>query len=498
MRRCSSLSILLVLIGQWLPAYAQVSPPERSNVRYACEATEEISGAEVDSRWCQCLNDYYLDKMTPADWMKYSRDYYALQKLEDVPSEANSYTRHLQVAKSHCIRCKDRNYQGCLKGDERAAQYADIIENLATGQFQSVRKDMVYKLFYTDFVRTYSRQCSSQIREGVVHTFVYDDPVMGTGGSSIAIESEFLGSYERYVKDVELNFLREMGEKIGAALSQQNPAILMDLGLDVVSRDALLGGRFAGKCETPEVRALHANLERFDKGLAPSTGLATSRPPKSAAEQKRAEIIAYTRASYDRAVAAYAPVREKYADLSCPRRQSEATRVTTPRSPGGDDLRDLEGVWSGSFYGEPVELAFWHVQPSPGSNPAAPGILYFADRQCTVSLGISVYGKPAYAVVSGRSNRRHPIDCIAVENTEGGKGGFGFSGDYALKDGRPTLMLTSIQSLLKSNVSCGVNDPAFTRATASASFKKVITDIQAVPDPNRVKPTQAQLEKLLR
>lgn len=496
MRYIISLAVFVFIFGQSLIVHGQISTPERNNLRYACDASGQISGAEVDGNWCQCMNDYYLDKMTIADWTKYSRDYYALQALQNVPSEANSYTRHLQVGSGHCTSCKEKDYQGCLKSDERIALYADIIENLTTGQFQSVEKDMTYKLFYTDFVRTYSKQCSAHIRDGVIDAYIYDDPILGTGGSITRIEQKFLKSYDRYANDVNVNFMLEMGRKTQEALTAQNPFLFMDLGFDIVSRDTLLNGQFSGQCITPKVRALHTNLERFDKGLSPLTTLASTRAPASAAEKKRAEIYAYTKSSYDKAVAAYAPIRAKYDAMACPSRQDEATLMTTPRSPGGENMKDLEGAWSGNFYGEAAELAIWHVQHSPETDPIALGILYFTDRQCTMSLNIYVYGTPALAMVGAYPNYRHPIDCLATTEIDKDKGGFGFKGDFALKDGIPTFMLTEIKHRLKANASCTGNDPTFTRSRASSDFKKAIRDIQATPDPNMTKPTQEQINRM--
>lgn len=498
MRHIISLAVFVFFLGQSLVAHSQISASERNNLRYACEASGKISGAEVDGNWCQCMNDYYLDKMTAADWTKYSRDYYALEALQDVQSEANSYTRHLQVGSGHCISCKEKNYRGCLKSDERVAQYASIIENLTTGQFQLLEKDTTYKLFYTDFIRSYSKQCSAYIRDGVIKVHVYDDPVLGTGGSIMGVEQKFLQSYNRYAKYVNLNFVMELGRKTQEAITAQNPLLLMDLGFDIVSRDAILNAQISGKCTTPKIRALHTNLERFDKGLPPLTTLASTRAPASAAEKKRAEIYAYTKASYDKAVAAYAPIRAKYDVMSCPSRQDEATQMATPLSPGGENMKDLEGAWSGDFYGEPAELAIWHVQHTPETTPIALGILYFADRQCTMSFNIHVYGTPALAMVRANPNYRQPIDCMATAEIDKDKGGFGFRGDFALKDGAPTFMLTEIKHRLKANATCTGNDPTFSRSRASSDFKKAILDINAAPDPNMVKPTPAQISRMTR
>lgn len=497
MHRIVSVVVFTIVLGQALVAHAAISPLERNNLRYACEASGQISGAEVDGRWCQCMNDYYLDTMTTADWTKYSQDYYALQALQNVQSEANSYTRILQVGQGHCIKCKNRNYQGCLKGDEQIAQYNDILENLTAGQFQSVEKDMTYKLFYTDFIRTYSQQCSALIRDGVIDTFVYDDPVLGSGGSITRIEQKFLNSYDRYVEEVSMNFWAEFGRKTGEAMTTRNPLVLMDIGFDVVSRNTFMNQQFAGKCTTPEVRALHDNIERFDKGLSSVNPQTPSRSTASTTASKRAEIFAYTKASYNKAAAAYAKVNQNYEGLNCPRRQKEATTVIAPRSPSGDDLKDLEGAWSGSFYGEPVELAMWHIQRTPEMNPWVGGILYFSERKCTIFMNLQVYGQPARAVVEA-GPRPHPTDCMSVTNAEPGKGGYGFNGDYALKDGKPTLLLTLIQYLLSSNASCSANAPSFTRANASPAFIDAIKGIQAARDPNMSKPTPQQLSKMIR
>lgn len=491
----------LALIFSFLPllsAYAQILAPERNNLRYACEASGEISGSEVDERWCQCMNDYYLDKMTPADWLKYGKDYYALQKLLEVQSEAYSYTRELQVGRGHCIDCKKNGYRGCLKSGDRLVAYEDLIENLTTGQFRSIEKNMTYKVFYTDFIRSYSKQCSAYIRDGVVDTYIYDDPVIGTGGSTTRIESKFLKSYDRYVKDVKLNGMAEITRKSVEALEKQNPLLLLEIGFDVVSRDTFLNQKFSGQCTSPQVRALHANLERFDKGLTPLSTLATTRAPASEAEKKRAEIFAYTKASYDKAVAAYAPTREKYAPVSCPRRQEQATQVSVPRSPGGDNLKDLEGAWTGTFYGEPMELAFWHIQHMPDTNPIVLGYIYLPERQCSLTMDVAPYGTPAKAVVRARSNYRHPSDCQNVTPPETSREQYGFNGDFAFDDGTPVFMLTEIQSSLKEQASCSAPDPAFTRTKPSPAFRKVIEDIQSVKDPNTVMPTPQQVAKMMR
>lgn len=488
----------LYLFGMTAQAQQHIAASERNNLKYACEASWQISNTEVDSRWCQCMNDYYLDHMTASDWLKYSRDYYALNKLEGIQTEANSYTRHLQVANSHCISCKEDNYKGCVKGEGQIDKYKDLAENISTGQFQSVRKDILYKAFFADFIKGYSDHCSPHIREGMVETHIYEDAVLGTGGYRREIESKFFNSYIQYSKDLANNFMLEIMGKAIEAATEQNPMLMMEIGFDVVSRDAFMSQHLAGKCQTPQVRALHTNLALFDRGLSPQIDPRVVKKELASTTNKRNEIYAFTKKSYDKAAAAYASIRDTYEPKSCPRQQEAATYISTPRSPEGFNLKELEGSWKGSFFGEPAEMGLWHIQHTPESTPTAIGVLYLADRKCTLGIGFDVYGNPARALIATYHKHRQPLNCMDVTQAESGQGGFSVEGDFAIENGKPTFLPYQIDYLVKASADCNGPPPSFERAKASGAFKQAMRDIRAANDPNVVQPTPVQFEKIIR
>ncbi|MFC7292988.1 hypothetical protein [Hirschia litorea] len=488
--------VLLYVFG--IAAHAQqIAVSERNNLKYACEATWEISGVEVDARWCQCKNDYYLDHMTVSDWLKYSRDYYALNKLEGIQSEANSYTRYLQLADSHCRTCKEDNYKGCIKGETQIDKYKDLAENISTGQFQNVRKDMMYKAFFADFIKGYSDHCSAYIREGMVETHIYEDPVLGTGGYRREIEMTFFNSYIQYSKDLANNFMLEIIGKAYKSVMEQNPMAMMEIGFDIATRDAFMSQHLAGKCQTPRVRALHTNLALFDRGLPAQIDPRVVKKELASTREKRNEIYAYTQKSYEKAVAEYAPIRDKYEPKSCPRQQDEATYISTPRSPDGYNLKDLEGSWRGTLFGEPAEMGLWHIQHTPESTPTAIGVLYLAERKCTLGLGFDVYGNPARATISTYHMHRQPLNCMDVMQGDYDKGGFTVWGDFAVQNGKPTFLFSQIDYFLKDVADCDGPSPSFERAKASDAFKQAMRDILAANDPNVFPPTQEQVEKII-
>lgn len=475
----------------------QIAASERNNLKYACEASWQISDAEVDTRWCQCKNDYYLDHMTASDWLKYSRDYYALNKLEGMQTEANSYMRHLQLADSHCRTCKEDNYKGCMKGEAKIDKYKDLAENISTGQFQNVRKDIMYKAFFADFIKGYSDHCSTYIREGMVETHIYEDAVLGTGGYRREIESKFFNSYIKYSKDLANNFLLEIAGKAIEAATEQNPMLMMEIGFDVVSRDAFMSQHLADKCQTPQVRALHTNLALFDRGLNPQIDPRIVKKELASTTSKRNEIYAYTKKSYDKAVEAYASVRDKYAPKSCPRQQEAATFISTPRSPEGYNLKGLEGSWRGKVFGETAEMGLWHIQHTPESNPTVIGVLYLAERKCTLGLGFGVYGNPARATISSYHKHRQPLNCMDVMQGDYDKGGFTVWGDFAVQNGKPTFLFSQIDYFLKDVADCGDSSSSFERTKASDAFKQAMQDIIAANDPNVFPPTPKQLNKII-
>ncbi|WP_020588766.1 hypothetical protein [Desulfobacter curvatus] len=113
-----------------------------------------------------------------------------------------------------------------------AEDYKRIVDALLNGKYNSIKKDLIYKRFYVDFIAAYSNWCEKCIGDGEARTtyeWKEDEAGFKVGNESesrIVIGRPYIEAYDRYVSDVKRDILNiiltEKGLKVLTNMKELN------------------------------------------------------------------------------------------------------------------------------------------------------------------------------------------------------------------------------------------------------------------------------------
>ncbi len=384
--------------------------PRDESIKMACMTEAKLSGAKADEQWCQCQNDYYAELLTDDDWRKYTTDYYALlrKNISNESTPANSYARHVKLGNSHCIRCKQKEYAGCLVNDgntPNSGAYLQLYSSLRDGKFADTPKNLLFKRFYVDFLYGYSAFCGNRIKDYTLRTITstewkYQNHIWWEGDTNISqvrVAQEYYPSFIQYEDELSSNmaitYFRDLFEaKKAGRMPWEAAAKVLN---STVNSVVFMKGMLSERCDSADVAAVYKNIYRLNSGMTPFVNplFEKQRVAREAALSKKyAHIIEATRVSRENSVKIAAEQRKADAakmkvSMSCNAEYYESAKnATTIRSfvsTDGETYESIEGAWKGEINSATVEIIAW---PGYRTGNVLPGMAYIPEHDCLMSV----------------------------------------------------------------------------------------------------------------
>ncbi len=428
--------------------FAQSPETSDNDIRYACEASREISPIEASDNYCRVINDYLLQLLTPSDWQKYTQDYFKLAYDAKKVGDAYSYQRYLSMYGDHYRNCLKNNFKGCLKEDPgNPTTYAYHIKtNLLTdGDFKALKRDTLFKRYFIDYVTGYSAYCGNLMTNYIEETVTSQewervDHVWYKGNTFVRktrIHPSLIEYYKQYSKADENAVLANMlvavlkpyftGEisfkEIGKLIGQEVDSI------------EFMREHFSQGCTSSNVKRTYANLINYTTGKTPQRSAdfaALKQQEANAIAARKQQIKAWTKISYDRMVVQYQKEQAILTALpkpsfQCGKRQQNAyqngivmpdTQKINAMFPG------VSGAWRGKINDTDVEIALY---TNGRRQNAVKGYAYFPEYDCFMDGGMSapspskIRGFPQYvgsakfAFGQHRNMKLMPQNCKMLE-----------------------------------------------------------------------------------
>ena len=201
---------------------------DENAVFYECYGRALAGNFDSSKQFCQCENDLALERMRPADWEKYSKDYDAFRQRTSSSSkfDPHTYEESLALINSACIRCKENNYKNCLRNNPNTLSPARIkamATNLQYGQFDLVKKDTAYSHLFSEVISAYSDQCRDHIPEPRWRFYSQDKFGHEQEGDTI-VNDRYVDAYESHNNKIGTSFLGEMiSDTLGAVARGELP-----------------------------------------------------------------------------------------------------------------------------------------------------------------------------------------------------------------------------------------------------------------------------------
>lgn len=380
------------------------------SLKIACMTANKLSGREDDEQWCQCQNDYYAELLTDEDWENYTNDYYALlrRQTSEASTPANSYARHVKLGNSHCIRCKEKEYAGCLVNDgntPNSGAYREIYSSLRDGKFENVSKNLLFKRFYVDFLYGYSAFCGVRLKDFTLRTITstewkYQNHIWWEGDTSISqvrVATKYYPSFVEYedelASDMAKTYFQDLFEaKKAGRMPWEAAEKVLNSTINAVS---FMQNSLAERCEKEDVVAVYENIYRLNNGLESFVNPLFEKERearKKALNEKYAHIIEATKLSRENAIKISAEqgkieAAKTKVSMSCNSEYYEsaknASTLKSFTSAEGETYESIEGAWKGELNGALVEVIAW---PGYRTGNVLPGMAYMPEYDCLMSV----------------------------------------------------------------------------------------------------------------
>lgn len=246
-----------------------LAPTKDENaIFYECAGSNLSYKNSIPEKFCQCLNDQALSKMTDQDWGRYSKDYSEFKRLENEMDRSTPYKESLAFIRSDCMICQEKNFEGCLRGDQKNTSMenmTDLVSNIEFGKFGLVTKDIAYKTLFTHTIRAYSHSCEAYVPYPRTRRTYFEDSV--SVGYRI-LEDSIIASFERYTSDVTSamasNAAADMYESIN---NGELPLGGFSVALNAVQISKKLDQILGSNCQkNSRLSKVYTNIVRYELG----------------------------------------------------------------------------------------------------------------------------------------------------------------------------------------------------------------------------------------
>lgn len=483
--------------------YGRIPLEKQNNIQYGCEAYFSILGGKADINFCKCQNEYYRNLLTPADWERYSNDYFLLADLNQNPSNtpANSYARKVTLGQSHCAACKQKKYAGCFKPTDPIKTQEELVKLIVAGNFSKVNKNAHYSQVFVEYVSAYSAQCSHRISSGTrFTTTVYKDGVFDEQ-YEVLVETDLVDSFRKHRRISSDAMTAQSAATIARTMSQANPfdvTGIVKFGSTLAARAKRMEEQVKTNCDTQVGYTLHENFRRIELGLAPLSNDTSKQANKAfmdsinkgtqAEVDQRASIMVANKQAHTRAKQRWAERKaeaERVKPLNCtverldPNYQQISDKTRQALAP----FRTYTGVWRGKFHGRSAELLTFSR-----SGRDLKGLIFFPDISCAMKLKFSS-DKPfplpvSYVRVSIHTAAMKTGYCteqLGLPINANISAGFYLSPDSSKKTLRlePSSASKVYTSTAELGFSSSCDTQIFKAARLSPEFKKLIEQEQA-------------------
>ena len=215
------------------PEYEKARPLYEACMSY--KINREGDNSYLKSSYCQCITEKFAfgGKLPDEEIAVYTKNFGELLKTTEskpdvfYPSTVNTcldcgYTLDNRDLASYCVgpgpelntafsyyyRQKEKNKDTPIFTMPSADDYKLIVDALLNEKYNTIKKDLVYKHFYIEFIAAYSTWCEKCIGDGVDRTkyeWKEDEAGFQVGPkweTRIVIETPYIKTYDRYANDV--------------------------------------------------------------------------------------------------------------------------------------------------------------------------------------------------------------------------------------------------------------------------------------------------------
>jgi hypothetical protein len=219
--------------------------------------------------WCLCLDEQYREKLSSAEYNNAVNDYLSFHRLTvKNPSESGDW-RYTNVG-NYCRECYENKYKGCLQGDDNAPNsrnYTRILTAFQNGSHDSIKKDMLYKNFFVDYIHAYSDWCGKSITDGIYRERRSWEEDRNTGiqvgqtqVQKVSIGSRYVNIYDQYLDEVNrYDKLRFITGDFGTTIQGFLKSALKETDNAVGAR-LVLNNHLNQGCSSPEVQKVYQGL----------------------------------------------------------------------------------------------------------------------------------------------------------------------------------------------------------------------------------------------
>ncbi|MBW2737828.1 MAG: hypothetical protein JRE64_03045 [Deltaproteobacteria bacterium] len=219
--------------------------------------------------WCLCLDEQYRKKLSTEEYENAVKNYLNFHRLAGKDPRVSGDWRYNNVG-NYCRECRENKYRGCLLRDDiapNARNYTRLLNAFLNGDYGSIKKDMLYKNFFVDYIHAYSDWCGKSITKGVYRATRSwkEDPNTGlqvtpTELQELYIDYRYVEIYDQYLAQVNrYDTLRFLTGEFGTLIMGFLKSMLKEADNAVGAR-LVLNNHLNEGCSSPSVKKVYEGL----------------------------------------------------------------------------------------------------------------------------------------------------------------------------------------------------------------------------------------------